>query len=196
MISCNINTFEVAKLKAQLEGFSSATRARALGRGLAKVAKQGATVAKSNIAKEYNVKAGAVAERLDVRPRSNKLEATITARGRKAGSHVKSRLPLLEFGAKPTAGGVKYKIRKSGPWKILRHGFIATMDSGHQGVFLRKHFKVRGNRAIHEVMAIDVPAMFLGKRVKPLVMQRINEVGPRVVLHELRYELSRLGFKG
>jgi Prophage minor tail protein Z (GPZ) len=193
MISCNINTFEVAKLKAQIEGFSSATRARALGRGLAKVAKQGATVAKSNIAKEYNVKAGVVAERLSVRASSNGLQATIAAKPRRAGSSGKSRIPLIQFGATHSKkSGVKFKITRSGAASKLRHAFIATMASGHKGVYQR----VPGTSKIVEVMGIDVPMMFAGKRVKPLVLQKINEVGARVVAHELRYELSRLGFKG
>ena len=193
MISMNINTAEVVKLKSQLEGFSTAVRAKATGRGLAKVAKQGATVAKSSIAKEYNVKAGAVGDRLSVRVSSNKLEATIAAKPRRIGGSGKSRIPLIQFGATQTKrNGVKFKVRRSGSAMRLRHAFIATMDSGHKGVYQR----VPGTRKIVEVMGIDVPVMFAGKRVKPLVLQKINEVGPRVVSHELRYELKRLGFKG
>jgi hypothetical protein len=192
VISVNINTFEIASLQARLATFGSNVRARAMGRGLAKVAKQGATVAKTNIAKEYNVKAAAVADRLSVKSSSNGLTATISAKAKRVGSSGKSRIPLIDFGA--TGGkrnGVKFKILRGGSATRMRHAFIATMPSGHRGVYQR----VPGSRKIVEVMGIDVPVMFAGKRVKPLVLKRINEVSVKVVSHELQYELSRLGFK-
>lgn len=163
-----------------------------MGRGLAKVAKQGATVAKTNIAKEYNVKAGAVADRLSVKSSSNGLTATISAKPKRVGSSGKSRIPLIEFGATGSKkSGVKFKILRGGGATRMRHAFIATMPSGHRGVYQR----VPGSRKIVEVMGIDVPVMFAGKRVKPLVLKRINEVSAKVVSHELQYELRRLGFK-
>lgn len=192
MITININTFEVSALRARLESFDPQRRAVAMARGLSKVAKQGATVAKTNIAKEYNVKAAVVADRLNVKSNSNGLQATISAKPKRVGSSGKSRIPLIDFGATQSKkNGVKFKIRRNGSAARMRHAFIATMPSGHRGVYQR----VRGSRKIVEVMGIDVPVMFAGKRVKPLVLKRINDVSAKVVSHELQFELKRMGFK-
>lgn len=192
MITININTFEVSALRARLESFDPLRRAVAMARGLSKVAKQGATVAKTNIAKEYNVKAAVVADRLNVKSSSNGLHATISAKPKRVGSSGKSRIPLIDFGATQSKkNGVKFKIRRNGSAARMRHAFIATMPSGHRGVYQR----VRGSRKIVEVMGIDVPVMFAGKRVKPLVLKRINDVSAKVVSHELQFELKRMGFK-
>ena len=192
MITININTFEVSALRARLESFDPQRRAVAMTRGLSKVAKQGATVAKTNISKEYNVKAAVVADRLNVKSNSNGLQATISAAPKRVGSSGKSRIPLIDFGATQSKkNGVKFKIRRNGSAARMRHAFIATMPSGHRGVYQR----VRGSRKIVEVMGIDVPVMFAGKRVKPLVLKRINDVSAKVVSHELQFELKRMGFK-
>lgn len=192
MITVSINTFEISALKARLESFDPYRRAVAMARGLSKVAKQGATVAKTNIAKEYNVKAAVVADRLNVKSNSNGLQATISATPKRVGSSGKSRIPLIDFGATQSKkNGVKFKIRRNGSAARMRHAFIATMPSGHRGVYQR----VRGSRKIVEVMGIDVPVMFAGKRVKPLVLKRINDVSAKVVSHELQFELKRMGFK-
>ena len=46
------------------------------------------------------------------------------------------RLPIIRFGARQTAKGVTYK---QGRQRVLiRHAFIATMPSGHRGIFKRK----------------------------------------------------------
>lgn len=192
VISVNINTFEIASLQARLATFGGNVRARAMGRGLAKVAKQGATVAKTNIAKEYNVKAAEVADRLSVKASNNGMTATISAKAKKVGSSGKSRIPLIKFGATGgKKGGVKFKILRGGTSGRLTHAFIATMKSGHRGVYQR----MLGSKKIVEVMGIDVPVMFAGRRVKPLVLKRINEVSAKVVSHELQFELRRMGFK-
>ena len=49
-----------------------------------------------------------------------------------------ARTGLLEFkGTSQSARGVRYRIIKGGERKLIEHGFIARMDSGHRGVFKR-----------------------------------------------------------
>lgn len=48
------------------------------------------------------------------------------------------RIPLINFGAKQTRTGVSYTIDKKSGRKKLAHAFVATMSSGHKGVFKRK----------------------------------------------------------
>lgn len=48
------------------------------------------------------------------------------------------RLPLMGFKARQTAKGVSYKVEKTGSRKVISSAFIATMASGHTGVFKRK----------------------------------------------------------
>nr|WP_294565005.1 phage tail protein [uncultured Rhodopila sp.] len=48
------------------------------------------------------------------------------------------RIPLYRFGARQTRLGVTYGIRRGGSRTTMLHAFIATMPSGHIGVFFRK----------------------------------------------------------
>ncbi len=48
------------------------------------------------------------------------------------------RLPVIVFGAKQNKKGVSYRIQKTGGRKRIGSAFIATMKSGHTGVFKRK----------------------------------------------------------
>jgi hypothetical protein len=47
-------------------------------------------------------------------------------------------VPLIDFGAKQEAAGVSIKIWRNGPRETIKKAFIATMKSGHRGVFQRK----------------------------------------------------------
>ncbi len=47
------------------------------------------------------------------------------------------RVPLIKYKARMTRRGVTLKVKKRGPRKRIGYAFIATMDSGHTGVFAR-----------------------------------------------------------
>jgi hypothetical protein len=48
------------------------------------------------------------------------------------------RIPLIELKARGLKrGGVAYNVRKTGGRRVHKHAFIATMKSGHRGVFAR-----------------------------------------------------------
>lgn len=44
---------------------------------------------------------------------------------------------LIAFSARQTKHGVSYRISRTAGRKKIEHGFIATMPSGHRGVFVR-----------------------------------------------------------
>ncbi|MCP4714524.1 MAG: hypothetical protein GY868_05350 [Deltaproteobacteria bacterium] len=79
------------------------------------------------------VKAAFRVERMTVKD----LNAVISCAG--------SPLPLIHFSATKTKKGVSVKVLKSGKKKTIPHAFIATMDTGHKGVFWRKE-NIRGKR--------------------------------------------------
>lgn len=187
MIKINVDTSQIESLIQRLNVYNPEARAKAIGRGVSKVAKSGGVAATRQIAKEYAVKKTVVAKRFAVRMRGKQL-AELVAKSRTSKS---SRIPVLDFGAKQLKSGVTFRIAKGGKRQKLKHAFIATMASGHQGVFQREY----GGRTIKEVMGIDLTQMLTGKRVAPEVVRRINEQLPKVMRHELEWELKRAGFK-
>lgn len=189
MVKIDFDTREVAALANKLALFGGNVRAKAVGRGLYKVGKQGAVAAKQEITKEYNVKSGEVARRMRVMTTKAGMQVEIQGKARNARSN---RIPLVQFGAKDNKRtGVRFAVRKGGGRTLLRHAFIATMPSGHTGVYQRDP----KTRKIKEVFGIDITHMMMGKRVLPAVIAKIKSNIGRVVAHELTYELSKLGFK-
>lgn len=189
MVKVDFDTREVAALANKLVLFGGNRRAVAMGRGLSKVGKQGAVALKQGITKEYNVKSADVAKRMSVVATRAGIQVEIRARARNARSN---RIPLLQFGAKESKGnGVTFTIRKGAGKTRLKHAFIATMPSGKVGVFER----IKGRRSIKEVLGIDITHMMVGKHVLPPALTKIKGVMNRVIIHEMEWELKKLGFK-
>ncbi|HUX15572.1 MAG TPA: hypothetical protein VMW52_03815, partial [Phycisphaerae bacterium] len=47
------------------------------------------------------------------------------------------RIPILQFNARQTRKGVTYALRRHGGRTLIPHAFLATMPTGHRGVFAR-----------------------------------------------------------
>jgi hypothetical protein len=101
---------------------------RALVRALNRGINAGRTFMVQNIAKDTGLKSG------DVREAMRMKEATLSNPTATLGTSLK-RIPLIKFGAKQTRRGVSYNL---GGRKVIPGSFLATMGSGHQGVFTRK----------------------------------------------------------
>lgn len=91
-------------------------------------------------------------------------------------------LPLIAFGARQTKSGVSVEVTK-GKRSIVRHSFIATMQSGHKGVFMRRgnkqiarkgRYAGKARQPIHELFTATV-ASTLGQ-VAPEVLERGQSV--------------------
>ncbi len=91
-------------------------------------------------------------------------------------------LPLIAFGARQTTSGVSVEVTK-GKRATVAHAFLATMASGHKGVFMRrgpKRIATKGGhmgkrrQPIFEAFTASV-APTLG-RVAPEVLERGKDV--------------------
>lgn len=49
-----------------------------------------------------------------------------------------SPLPLIGFKVRQTKAGVLVQVYKDRGWKLIKHAFIRTLDTGHKAVFWRK----------------------------------------------------------
>jgi hypothetical protein len=98
---------------------------RALNRSMATARTQ----AVREVAKELGIAQAPIRERIvQDRATLKRLETTLRFTGK--------RLRLIDLGAKQTATGVTY--RGHGGRALVRGAFLATMQSGHTGVFKRK----------------------------------------------------------
>jgi hypothetical protein len=113
-----------------LEGIPNGA-ARIVSRAVNKVAVSTRARVIARVCDEINVKPSDVRNRNVSLHKASyaDLEARIDISGR--------RIPLADFGARQTRAGVSYAIRK-GQRVTIAHAFLATMPSGHQGVFIRK----------------------------------------------------------
>lgn len=149
-------------------------------RAVNKVARSAEVQANRQIREVYNLKRSEVDDAITVRPASvNALKAVIRVKGK--------RLPLMLFGARQFSGGVKVTVKKGGR-TLLPHVFIATMKSGHEGVFGRVG---SARLPIKERYTISVAEMF-GSRVVIADLEKfIKEKLPETLTHELQFYLSQ-----
>ena len=108
---------------------------KALPQVISRAINRTASPAKTDISKEIREEINATAKRVNERLILKKA----TYQNWVASIHIsRRRLPLMAFGAKQTATGVSYQIKKGGGRKTIKSAFTATMMSGHEGVFKRK----------------------------------------------------------
>jgi hypothetical protein len=87
-------------------------------------------------------------------------------------------LPLITFivGNGKDSQGVKYMVKKNKGTEVLRGAFIATMASGHRGVFIRKGPKVEPKTGRYEGTGIMRQPIFEQFRTETAHMMIANEV--------------------
>lgn len=139
----------------------------------------------------YNLKASRIKKALTVRQaNANVLQAGIRAIGRP--------ISLYEYGARSTSKGVSVNVKEGR--KLIKHAFIATMPTGHTGVFMRKPGVIQGKRGKmiqaralgHELFGPAIPSMFVSEIVTRAMTSKLNEQFPK----ELDHELGRLRARG
>lgn len=143
----------------------------------------------------YNLKAAAIKKGLKVRRASaGNLRSSVVASGRP--------IPLIQYGARQTAKGVTVNVLNGR--KLIKGAFIATMRSGHTGVFVRepngKHKKVMsGGKAswhqlpIRELFGPAVPDGLASKAVQQALQQMILEKFPAILQRESAWLNRKLG---
>lgn len=165
---------------------------RAMVRSLNRAVTSGRLVLVQSIAGDTGLKSSTVRAALTMR------EATDARPEARIAASLK-RIPLIEFGAKgpePSRGrgrGVSYRLRGGGG--RLPHAFIATMASGHRGVFERtagKFMKGRGKRqAIHEKFGPSLGHVFA--KYRPQAIERARESFLTNFRHEMGFDKGARG---
>ncbi len=103
--------------------------AKAIPRALNKTARTARAQAAREIRSAgYGMKVAAIKKAISIRKASrSELTAMLKANGRP--------IPLIQYGARQTKAGVTVAVLNGR--KLIKSAFIATMPTGHKGVFLR-----------------------------------------------------------
>lgn len=132
----------------------------------------------------------------------DRLTATIETSGK--------RIPTRLFKARQTKAGVVYSNK--GRRSLIKGAFIATMPSGHKGVFMRtgkttraqhKLRKSKGAKSIgttyrpglkiKEHTQQGLPQRFGAGRIQKALVSYAGSIWAKVFDHELRFELAKAG---
>lgn len=172
-ITCNARG-----VQASLSRFITDQRV-AVARALNKTAMQARTEASRAVRDAgYNIKASAIKDSFDIqRASKNSLIVLLLATGRPIG--------LINYNASQTRKGVRVKV-KSGA-HTLRHAFIATMKSGHRGVFVRAGGKGSPRLPIRELYGPSIPTALSNRVVEEAIMSKIQEKFPQILAHEIAF---------
>jgi hypothetical protein len=181
----------------RLGNLSKGMADKAITRTINKTAVQGKTQATREIKEQYQISTRVVGRGISIRRAGRGvLQAVIKVEGRP--------LPMIAFQAKKDARGVSVVIK--GRRVVVPHAFIATLKSGHKGVFARGGYKggfeKNGQQfgrfqfgkqrfPIGELFTASLPQGFNNKVVKDKVVKRINEQFPKVLGQEIAYLLSQ-----
>lgn len=105
-------------------------------------------------------------------------------------------IPLQAFSARQNQKGVSVRVKKSR--KTIRSAFIATMPSGHKGVYARggykgKDFQFRKKRVVKtgkdlpigELMSASIKSMYTDKIILDNLKSKIHSQFPNRFVHEL-----------
>lgn len=164
---------------------------QAAARALNRVARQAHTQMAREVAGSYAIKVGDAKKAIRVTRTAGRhsLTAVLTAAG--------SRLPLMQFRARQTRRGVTVMVRR-GERKLVRGAFVATMKSGHTGVFARGRYGPGGFQPakprlpITELTTLSVPGALGQREIQQRIRQFIAKKFEERFAHEIRHALSRL----
>lgn len=135
----------------------------------------------------YNLKVSDIKKGLTIiRANSGRLVATVRASGRP--------IPLVAYGARATAKGVSVSVLHGR--KVVSHAFIATMPSGHKGVYVRvgtQHKKVHkkggvvwSGLPIKELFGPSVPDGLANAAVQEALQRLVQEKFPDILRQQLK----------
>lgn len=164
MITIKINAEDMAKVKKALAGVSGAVDRvcmRAINDGLVGMK----TDASAEIRSVITLKKSTVDATFKT------VKASVTSLSGVFASTGKP-VPLIEYGARQTTKGVSVQVKRGNPRSVVVGAFIATMKSGHKGVFWREW-----HQAIRKPVNRNIPYGKLPKKYRLPISQRY---GPRV----------------
>jgi len=203
MFEINIRS-DIEKAKRQFSELSGQKMHLGIARAINHTLGKAKTEASRQIRQEYNMKAGSVKEALDV-IKTDRIKMT---------GYIRANAKLIaarHFAPKQTKKGVSIKILKSGPRKLIKSAFMATMPNGGFGVFARgraagNEFKFRHHREVrahkghkyngywrpkaddldvNNIKTVSAYGAFMNERVMRGVAERVQQDFPQRVMHEL-----------
>lgn len=203
MIELNVES-NINHIRLQFNNLADNIEEKATIRALNRAGDQSVTAISREIRKVYNI--GAAFARRQVRTvnRANRGRLYFTIR------IFSKRIPLAEFRPRQTKQGVSVMVKR-GSRKLIPHAFLATMPSGHVGVFARIVGKERpdprfrfgpgSGRArrkwgdpdipIGELTTLSIPRMFLEHTVHAAVRRVATDSFNRNFTQQVNYLKSR-----
>lgn len=128
MLEIRFDDAKLKKFERELKGIPRALP-KVMSRGLNRTAQSARTQISRSLAQRIGLKIKDVRARLTLSKASySNWRSAVGISGKRFG--------LIKFAARQTKKGVTY--RKGRNRILIRHAFIATMPSGHRGVFMRK----------------------------------------------------------
>lgn len=178
--------------------------ARAIPRALNKTATTARADASRQIRSEgYGIKAGDIKAAIAIRKATlAEITATLQVRGRP--------IPLIKYSARATKDGVVVSVKNGR--LLVKHAFIATMPSGHKGVFVRvdsaSHARLLASKGIkaygfkrkanykhglpiRELFGPGIPSAFRNEAVQKAMQEAVRKRFPVVLGQELNYIRTR-----
>jgi DNA-binding protein len=177
--------FAIARIEAVHRDKIGKATVRALNRAI----DTAQTIANRKIRERYNVKAAVVRKAMK-KKRAHLGQAYAVAELEITGY----RIPLMAFGASWTRKmqpGASFRVLKGGGRKSVRGAFIATMKSGHRGVF-RRSGKFGRNKnpkleKIAEMYSVSLPQQFRNRVVQVAVRLATREAFSKNFAQQLKY---------
>ncbi len=130
------------------------------------------------IRKDYAVKSSALKENIKI---IQGQETRIVAKGKQG-------IPLIQFPHTQTKKGVSFIVSYQKGRRLLPHAFIATMKSGHKGIFIRETIK---RLPIKEKFGPDLRLMLINPKMMRLYNYIIKTKYKDYYNRELKFYLQR-----
>jgi len=148
---------------------------KAASASLNRIAQGARTELSRDVREEYNIKAADVSKNIVIaNATKDNLRVIIRARG--------SNLPFFIFDPRQTAQGVSIMI-KTGARKVKAGAFLATMKSGHKGVFIREGKK---RLPIDEKYTIGLPQMITSKNISDKLVAFVQDKLPAELVRTIK----------
>lgn len=146
-------------------------------RAINRVSTTARTAALKHTRQDWNIKAGTLRKYTKIK-RARRGDGTLVFSIRSEP------VPLIEFAARSTKKGATYKVKRRVGRQLLKSGFIATMKSGHKGVFTRKS----GARLPILEHKVITPTSMFDQGADKVFINTVNEK----VVDRFRHELENL----
>ncbi len=182
------------EVQRQLAQLQKDVAVQATTRAINRTLEQAQTSMQRAIVAYFNIKASAVRESLRIKRASGKagqyaIEGFLESPSKRGRSR-----NLIHFGAKQTAQGVRVRIKRAGPFKVIRGAFIALKGNQYGGtVFIRKG---KARLPIEAKQTIDVAQMFNTRRINDLVVGFMRDKFPEVFAREANFYTDRFNRSG